>query len=83
VTAAIEAIGAELASPLIGAFLVTGGRLARVPGLELDDVSFDRRTVIFARTTEAMRAWARRDSSHRRSEANARPLAPDASALSN
>jgi len=47
VTAAGEAIGAGLAAPIIGAFLLTGGRLAEVLGLELDDVSFDRRTVIF------------------------------------
>jgi integrase len=51
VTAAGEAIGAELAAPLIGAFLLTGGRLAEVLGLELDDVSFDRRTVTFRPNT--------------------------------
>ncbi|MEZ0334927.1 MAG: tyrosine-type recombinase/integrase, partial [Gemmatimonadales bacterium] len=47
VTAAGEGIGGELAAPLIGTFLLTGGRLKEVLGLELDDVSFDRRTVTF------------------------------------
>ncbi len=47
VTAAGEAMTADLASPLIGTFLLTGGRLAEVLGLELEDVSFDRRTVTF------------------------------------
>jgi integrase len=47
VAAAGESINANLAAPLIGTFLLTGGRLAEVLGLELDDVSFDRRTVTF------------------------------------
>jgi integrase len=33
--------------PLIGTFLLTGGRKSEVLGLEVDDVSFDRRTVTF------------------------------------
>jgi integrase len=51
VTAAGEAIAADLATPLLGTFLLTGGRLAEVLGLELDDVSFDRRTVTFRPNT--------------------------------
>jgi integrase len=47
VTAAGEALGAPLAAPLVGTFLLTGGRLSEVLGLELADVSFDRRTVTF------------------------------------
>jgi integrase len=45
VTPAGEAIGAELAYPLLASFLLTGGRRAEVLGLELDDLSFDRQTV--------------------------------------
>ena len=37
----------EAAYPLVATFLLTGGRLAEVLGLELDDISFDRRTVTF------------------------------------
>lgn len=33
--------------PLLATFLLTGGRRAEVLGLEVDDVSFDRRTVTF------------------------------------
>jgi integrase len=47
VTASGEAIDAELAYPLVATFLLTGGRLAEVLGLELDDVSLDRKTVTF------------------------------------
>jgi integrase len=47
VTPAGEAIGAELAHPLLAAFLLTGGRRAEVLGLELEDLSLDRRTVTF------------------------------------
>ena len=47
VTAAGDALSAAVATPLIGTFLLTGGRLAEVLGLEMDDVSFDRRTVTF------------------------------------
>ena len=46
-TAAGEAWGRELAYPLVATFLLTGGRLSEVLGLELDDVSLDRRTVTF------------------------------------
>ncbi len=46
-TAAGEAWGSDLAHPLIATFLLTGSRLAEVLGLELDDVSFDRKTVTF------------------------------------
>jgi integrase len=44
-TAAGEAIGADFAYPLLATFLLTGGRRAEVLGLELDDVSFDRRAI--------------------------------------
>jgi integrase len=47
VTASGEAMGAELAYPLVATFLLTGGRFAEVLGLELDDISFDRKTVTF------------------------------------
>ena len=53
-TAAGEAIGAELAYPLVATFLLTGGRSAEVFGLELDDVSFDRRLI-----TIRPNAWRR------------------------
>jgi integrase len=42
-----ESLGPELAHPLLAAFLLTGGRMSEVLGLELDDVSFDRLTVTF------------------------------------
>lgn len=35
------------AHPLLASFLLTGGRKSEVLGLEVDDVSFDRRTVTF------------------------------------
>jgi integrase len=44
-TAAGEANGAEMAYPLLATLLLTGGRRAEILGLELDDVSFDRRTI--------------------------------------
>ncbi len=47
VTPAGEAIGAEVAYPLLATFLLTGGRRAEVLGLELDDVSFDRGTLTY------------------------------------
>jgi integrase len=47
VTAAGEGWGRELAYPFVTTFLLTGGRLAEVLGLELDDVSFDRKTITF------------------------------------
>lgn len=37
----------RIAYPLIATFLLTGGRSAEVLGLEVSDVSFDRRTVTF------------------------------------
>jgi len=40
-------LGMPFAYPLIAAFLLTGGRRAEVLGLEIDDVSFDRKTVTF------------------------------------
>ena len=40
-------LGMPFAHPLIAAFLLTGGRRAEVLGLEVDDVSFDRKTVTF------------------------------------
>jgi integrase len=42
-----DALGAAFVYPLIATFLLTGGRLREVLGLEVDDVSFDRRTVTF------------------------------------
>jgi integrase len=50
-TPAGEAIGAQLAHPLVATFVLTGGRLAEVLGLELDDVSFDRKTLTFRPNT--------------------------------
>ena len=47
VTAAGDAIGADVAYPYVATFLLTGGRYREVLGLELEDVSFDRRTVTF------------------------------------
>ncbi|CAN5888521.1 MAG: tyrosine-type recombinase/integrase [Gemmatimonadetes bacterium] len=38
---------APYAYPLLATFLLTGGRESEVYGLEVDDVSFDRRTVTF------------------------------------
>ena len=46
-TAAGDALGAEFVYPLLATFLLTGGRRAEVLGLELDDVSFDRKTITF------------------------------------
>jgi integrase len=46
-TAAGAALGAALAYPFLATFLLTGGRYREVLGLELDDVSFDRKTVTF------------------------------------
>ena len=40
-------LGMPFAHPLMAAFLLTGGRRAEVLGLEVDDVSFDRKTVTF------------------------------------
>jgi hypothetical protein len=42
---------ASLAYPLIATYLLTGGRETEVLGLELDDVSLDRRTVTFRPNT--------------------------------
>ena len=47
VTAAGEAIGAAVGHPFLATFLLTGGRYREVLGLELEDVSFDRKTVTF------------------------------------
>jgi integrase len=38
---------AAFAYPLVATFLLSGGRRAEVLGLELDDVSFDRKTITF------------------------------------
>jgi integrase len=46
-TAANAAIGAAFAYPFLATFLLTGGRYREVLGLELDDVSFDLKTVTF------------------------------------
>jgi integrase len=46
-TAAGAALSAALAYPFLATFLLTGGRYREVLGLELDDVSFDRKTVTF------------------------------------
>lgn len=40
-----DALPAAFAYPLVGTFLLTGGRQAEVLGLEVEDVSFDRKTV--------------------------------------
>ena len=42
-----DELAAAIAEPLLATFLLTGGRMSEVLGLELDDVSFDRRTVTF------------------------------------
>jgi integrase len=42
-----EDLGMPYAYPLIGTFLLTGGRMKEVLGLEVSDVSFDRGTVTF------------------------------------
>lgn len=42
-----EGFGKRMAYPLIATFLLTGGRSAEVLGLEVSDVSLDRRTVTF------------------------------------
>jgi len=42
-----ESWGAETIYPLLATFLLTGGRRGEVLGLELDDVSLDRRTITF------------------------------------
>jgi integrase len=42
-----DALPAETAHALIATFLLTGGRSAEILGLEVADVSFDRRTVTF------------------------------------
>jgi integrase len=47
VTPAGEALSAGFVEALLATFLLTGGRRAEVLGLELDDVSFDRKTVTF------------------------------------
>lgn len=41
------ALACPFLHPLVATFLLTGGRRAEVLGLEVDDVSFDRRTVTF------------------------------------
>jgi integrase len=46
-TPGLDPIGADMAYPLVATFLLTGGRRAEVLGLELDDISFDRKTVTF------------------------------------
>jgi integrase len=38
---------AQFAYPLVATYLLTGGRESEVTGLELDDVSLDRRTITF------------------------------------
>ena len=43
--------GAELAYPLVATLLLTGGRLREVLGLELQDVSLQRKTVTFRPNT--------------------------------
>ncbi len=43
----VEDGGIPFAHPLIGTFLLTGGRTSEVLGLEVDDVSFDKKTITF------------------------------------
>jgi integrase len=42
-------VATSFAYPLLATFLLTGGRLSEVLGLEVADVSFDRKTVTFRR----------------------------------
>jgi len=42
-----EHVALPFAYPLLATFLLTGGRRAEVLGLQVDDVSFDRKTVTF------------------------------------
>lgn len=42
-----DALDGRFAFPLLGTFLLTGGRSAEVLGLGVSDISFDRRTVTF------------------------------------
>ena len=42
-----EDLASPFAHPLIATFLLTGGRFAEVVGLEVKDISFDRKTVTF------------------------------------
>jgi integrase len=51
-------LASPFAYPLVAAFLLTGGRRAEVLGLEVEDVSFDRKTVTFRPNT-----WRRLKSS--------------------
>ncbi|MEO6056549.1 MAG: tyrosine-type recombinase/integrase [Gemmatimonadales bacterium] len=53
-----EDLASPFAFPLVATFLLTGGRRAEVLGLEVEDVSFDRRTVTFRPN-----AWRRLKSS--------------------
>jgi integrase len=43
----VDALPADVAHALLATFLLTGGRQREVTGLEMSDVSFDRRTVTF------------------------------------
>jgi integrase len=46
-----DALSAGFAYALLATFLLTGGRSAEVLGLEVEDISFDRRTVTFRPNT--------------------------------
>jgi integrase len=49
-TALAKAIDADVAYPLLATFVLSGRR-SEVLGLELDDVSFDRQTIMFRPNT--------------------------------
>jgi integrase len=49
----------SFAYPLLGTFLLTGGRKSEVLGLEVADVSFDRKTVTFRRNSSRRRLKTR------------------------
>jgi integrase len=51
--------GTAFAYPLLATFLLTGGRRAEVLGLEVEDVSFDRRTIRFRKNQSRRRLKSR------------------------
>jgi integrase len=56
---AARVLDARFAYPLLATFLLTGGRKSEVLGLEVADVSFDRKTVTFRRNTSRRRLKTR------------------------
>lgn len=51
--------GPSFAYPLLATFLLTGGRRAEVLGLEVEDVSFDRKTIRFRKNQSRKRLKSR------------------------